>query len=623
MPARAPASKVTSGTGVPSNAVGASGDWYLDEAAGSWYRKVGAAWAAKVNGGAQASAGQRLVAYNGIDYSSSHQYTYQRGYAIGLAYSDDAGGHFYRMPGNPILVGTAAAWDDSNIKDPCLLKVGRTWHLYYSGADVSGNWQIGHATSVDGATWTKDAANPIIPKGSGWEAGATFFPFVTIDAATGIWHMWYCGGSGAGTDTTTGKLGHATSPNGWTWTKDPANPILAPQAGEQGYIMGCALKDPAGLWRLFYQAYATGAATSVVCELTSPDAATWTRLGTIVTPRTAAVQAATGNIGLGALSVAVANSSVFAIGEPIYVEDTISWEVNRVAAIPNGTTVTLLYPTANAYTTANTAQVAGVFQGKQTPRSVVQENDGWVLYCSAYGGGVPGGSYHEDTGAIKAPSLAGPWAFDFTRGVLIDKRAYSGGTAGDWDAKSAENPSVVPYGGVVQVLDAARRGARMRQVVKATGNLALLPSRASSSTWYVLSSPGPPGQGFDGWLSARVGDIIKIEIAGQVSDTNAVYAYLDFVVVNYSTGTGVLGNWVCASGASTDQGNPAWRVETAVTNHLSGAVLYTVMAADLSAGAISLRPMVRMSASGTGRTLSNIAAAPFFITYENLGGIAT
>ena len=61
MPARAPASKVTSGTGVPSNAVGAAGDWFLDSAAGSWYQKVGAAWAAGVNGSGPLAAVQTLA----------------------------------------------------------------------------------------------------------------------------------------------------------------------------------------------------------------------------------------------------------------------------------------------------------------------------------------------------------------------------------------------------------------------------------------------------------------------------------------------------------------------------------------------------------------------------------
>jgi len=66
--ARAPRPMITSGSGVPSNAVGASGDWYLDTAAQSWYQKVGAAWAVKVNGGSlpQVAAGYKYVASTGV-----------------------------------------------------------------------------------------------------------------------------------------------------------------------------------------------------------------------------------------------------------------------------------------------------------------------------------------------------------------------------------------------------------------------------------------------------------------------------------------------------------------------------------------------------------------------------
>jgi len=61
MAAHAPAQKFTSGHGVPSNAVGAATDWYLDQDAGAWYQKVGAAWAVKVNGGSPSSISQWLI----------------------------------------------------------------------------------------------------------------------------------------------------------------------------------------------------------------------------------------------------------------------------------------------------------------------------------------------------------------------------------------------------------------------------------------------------------------------------------------------------------------------------------------------------------------------------------
>jgi hypothetical protein len=57
-----------------------------------------------------------------------------------------------------------------------VLTVGKVFHMYYEAWGVRGNgydWsdftslQIGHATSPDGIHWTKDPANPILPKGTG------------------------------------------------------------------------------------------------------------------------------------------------------------------------------------------------------------------------------------------------------------------------------------------------------------------------------------------------------------------------------------------------------------------------------------------------------------------------
>jgi predicted GH43/DUF377 family glycosyl hydrolase len=67
----------------------------------------------------------------------------------------------------PILEpGSAGEWDDEKIETPSVIKVGSTYHLYYSGfktGDDGGRYQIGHATSSDGITWIKDPNNPIIP----------------------------------------------------------------------------------------------------------------------------------------------------------------------------------------------------------------------------------------------------------------------------------------------------------------------------------------------------------------------------------------------------------------------------------------------------------------------------
>jgi len=97
--AHAPAQKFTSGTGAPSNGVGASGDWYLDSAAGSWYLKVGAAWAVKVNGGSLASVGD-------VTFTSDSD-----GSGTGdIVFSTGAVEHARFTAGGELRVGNATDW---------------------------------------------------------------------------------------------------------------------------------------------------------------------------------------------------------------------------------------------------------------------------------------------------------------------------------------------------------------------------------------------------------------------------------------------------------------------------------------------------------------------------------
>lgn len=61
--------------------------------------------------------------------------------------------------------GTSGSWDDEKTETPSVIKVGNIYHMYYSGfktGNPSGAYQIGHATSADGISWTKDPSNPII-----------------------------------------------------------------------------------------------------------------------------------------------------------------------------------------------------------------------------------------------------------------------------------------------------------------------------------------------------------------------------------------------------------------------------------------------------------------------------
>jgi predicted GH43/DUF377 family glycosyl hydrolase len=70
-------------------------------------------------------------------------------YAIGYATSLD-GVTWNKHLGNPVLTkGGLGAWDSQYIREPSVVKVGGTYHMFYSGTDNWPRFKIGHATSPD------------------------------------------------------------------------------------------------------------------------------------------------------------------------------------------------------------------------------------------------------------------------------------------------------------------------------------------------------------------------------------------------------------------------------------------------------------------------------------------
>ena len=81
------------------------------------------------------------------------------------ASSDD--GETWTLDIDPQLEpGAVGEWDDTRVETPTVVQDGDgTYHLYYSGHDANaqvGVYSIGHATSTDGKSWMKDPANPVI-----------------------------------------------------------------------------------------------------------------------------------------------------------------------------------------------------------------------------------------------------------------------------------------------------------------------------------------------------------------------------------------------------------------------------------------------------------------------------
>jgi hypothetical protein len=108
---------------------------------------------------------------------------------------------------NPVVkTGEKGEWDAGALGSMTVLKVGSIYHMYYEAwgvrsekewdADEYESLQIGHATSRDGVHWTKDPANPVLPRGAvgEWDRTGTWDPFVLYE--DGLFKMWYGGGGG-------------------------------------------------------------------------------------------------------------------------------------------------------------------------------------------------------------------------------------------------------------------------------------------------------------------------------------------------------------------------------------------------------------------------------------------
>lgn len=135
---------------------------------------------------------------------------------IGTATSTD--GMSWTKAPNPVLdLGASGAFDDNQVAEPRVVKVGATYRMYYTGRSATDNLtSLGLATSSDGVAFAKQGQ--ILPAsrwGNFW--GGAF----VVDR--GHWHLW----RGYSPDNyTTSYLVYASSDDGLLWTDGPSNPVL-------------------------------------------------------------------------------------------------------------------------------------------------------------------------------------------------------------------------------------------------------------------------------------------------------------------------------------------------------------------------------------------------------------
>lgn len=106
----------------------------------------------------------------------------------------------------------------NHVNDPSAVLVGSTWRMYYTDAPTAENDRIWLAES-DSAHGFVKKAEVLGPVSGTWESDKVGRPSVLVEG--GVYKMWY-DGSTAGVR----HVGYATSTDGLTFTRHPANPIF-------------------------------------------------------------------------------------------------------------------------------------------------------------------------------------------------------------------------------------------------------------------------------------------------------------------------------------------------------------------------------------------------------------
>lgn len=131
---------------------------------------------------------------------------------IGLATSSD-GINWVKHP-NPVLYASGGA--EYQIAPSCIIKISDVYYLYYYGRNLPCLY-IRLATSTDGINWTRHPANPILVADKSWEGSGVYY--ANVYEKNGQYEMIYMNQAGIG-------FVRATSPDGISWTKNPANPFF-------------------------------------------------------------------------------------------------------------------------------------------------------------------------------------------------------------------------------------------------------------------------------------------------------------------------------------------------------------------------------------------------------------
>ena len=143
----------------------------------------------------------------------SNKTNYRIGYATspdGIAWTKHAGA---AGAGSVLGAGPPGSQDAKGAGQPCVLKEGSTYRMWYEGFDGT-LWRILYATSTDGTTWTRQST--ALSPGASGNPDALGCRDPVVITRGGHYELWY---QGQGSAAPNYRVLRATSSDGLTWTK--------------------------------------------------------------------------------------------------------------------------------------------------------------------------------------------------------------------------------------------------------------------------------------------------------------------------------------------------------------------------------------------------------------------
>lgn len=374
-----------------------------------------------------------ILIYNGRNSTTDQQ--------LGVAFSSD--GVNFEKEANPILsFGASGSFDDVHLAQPSIVLHDDMYYLYYSAWSGT-KYTVGLATSADALSWTKIGMVLDVGQPGTWDANLVYMPHVVYDQyaqPNERWNMWYLGSGSSGF-----QAGYATSADGQNWTKSNSNPVIPRGTGsawDVGGIISPTYYEQGDTSYIIYEGYNSDFSQSSlgVAWFTNPHSVyTKSAANPVLTNRSAARQSLMSNAESGTYSVHVGDAALFDADEYVYITDNNSTEeLNRVMSIDTDSTLTLYGPLDDDFSVDQNGSIVSLYSSKITPCSVLNTQNGAVVYGTAYGA-LP--IQRELCVAYNFTDIQNGWSYDFNRGVL--GLPILDGNSTNWDYTSLENPAVV------------------------------------------------------------------------------------------------------------------------------------------------------------------------------------